>query len=571
MGLLDGLTASTFGTDETGHTVFFPNGVFGAGYVLDTPAREQRIRRFVTAYLVVGFVVACLGGSLAGRAGWPGLAALGLIIAALVGIYEVVVRMLVEGLGRSAARRSLLGIYRQQAHLIGRRAVVVLEAGSIAFVALGVVATIWSAEMPIRMVAFGLAAAFCGLGAVIFAFELRELGVSRLRVAGLDVVVASVVVLALLVFPAVARPPAPGREGTQALVQPNPSSALPSFMAGGYPHEDPALEDLMPQNAGGLQLWVWSVRGEHVLAVRGGDDGVFTAVLARLGRTTADLSLAVAGRSAPTDPPNWAFAYRIKGVSGSAVREAYLAINPLPSPCSPCETRIIDGRSVHVLGAGSGGSVAMEYAAPDAYFMVLAPKEATALDLLRQTAAEPTAFKGADSGFMISIPPSWIVVARQTVADPVAMTALKAQFPKCADGIAFLSTSVGQNSVELGAFRATTEKPQPAMQITVASASPNAEVQIDVERIVSYLRGVYHMAAGPTYRSATIAGRPGWEVRWTGWPVGQSGPGSDLLADFVSAGGKLYEITFSTVPGRMSVYADAFQKIVATFKLIPAT
>lgn len=572
MGLLDGLTAFTFHSDDTGHTVFFPHGVAGAGYVVDTAAREQKIRRFVTAYTVIAVAVGGVTGSIAVRAGWPGLAALGLILVALLGVYEVEVRRLVAGLDRSTARRSLLEGYRQQAHLMGRRTVMALEAGSIAFVAMGVVMICWSAESSMAIAASGVAAAaFFGVCAIVFAVELRALGVPRLGIAGLDIVVASAAVVTLLTVPAMARPAAPGGEEAQALRPPGATFALPSFMAGGYPHEDPALEDLMPQSAGGLQLWVWSVRGEHVLAARGDDAGVLTAVLRRLGRTTADLSAAVAGRSVVTDPPNWTFAYRIKGLSGSAVRDSFRAINPAPSPCPLCETRTIDGKSVLVIRDTTSESVAMEYATPDAFVMVLAPKEAAALDMVRQTAAEPTTFANARGGFTISIPSSWIVVTRVTAADPAAITALKAHYPKYADGIDALVTWVGKDPVELGAVRATTELPPPVFSVDVVGNLPNATERVTIEALLASVRGNYELDAGAESRSVTIAGRPAWEVRWTGRPIAQPGSGGEWLAYFFASGDKVYEVLFATVPGRMSGYADAFQKIVASLELTPPT
>jgi hypothetical protein len=161
---------------------------------------------------------------------------------------------------------------------------------------------------------------------------------------------------------------------------PSPSAALPSFMAGGFPHEDLALEGRMPRSVGDLQLKVWSVRGEQILEVQGGSD--LPAVLTRLGRSVEDVSYAIAGRSADTEPPNWTFAYRIEGLSGEAIRHAFQAVNLLPSP--PFETRTIAGRTVLVADGGTGDSAAIAYAAADAYFVFSAPDLSSALAMLRQ-------------------------------------------------------------------------------------------------------------------------------------------------------------------------------------------
>jgi len=161
---------------------------------------------------------------------------------------------------------------------------------------------------------------------------------------------------------------------------PSPLAGLPSLMTAGLPHEDIALEGRMPRSVGDLQLNVWSVRGEHILKVQGDSD--LPAVLTRLGRSVEDVSYASAGRSADTEPPNCTFAYRIEGLSGEAIRDAFQAINLLPSP--PFETRTIAGRTVLVADGGTGGSAAIAYAAADAYFVVSAPDLSSALAMLRQ-------------------------------------------------------------------------------------------------------------------------------------------------------------------------------------------
>jgi len=94
--LLDGLEAITFQTDSGGHTVFFPNGFARAGFIIDTPARERRIRRFANAFLV-SIVPAVLVMSV-----WPAVW-IPVLFLWLVS-YEVVVHRLVKGLVRSTAR-----------------------------------------------------------------------------------------------------------------------------------------------------------------------------------------------------------------------------------------------------------------------------------------------------------------------------------------------------------------------------------------------------------------------------------------------------------------------------------
>lgn len=160
--------------------------------------------------------------------------------------------------------------------------------------------------------------------------------------------------------------------------QPSATHPLPSFMSGGFPHEDPTLEGSMPRRVGDLQLKVWSVRGSHIFEVAG--DSALPAVVARLGTSIEDVSVAVAGRSAASEPPNWTFAYRVTGVSGEVLRDAFNAGNPPP----PAETRTIDGKPVRIMGGQNDASVVIEYASAEAYFLVAAPDLSSALAMLRQ-------------------------------------------------------------------------------------------------------------------------------------------------------------------------------------------
>lgn len=199
----------------------------------------------------------------------------------------------------------------------------------------------------------------------------------RVRIGAIDIGVELAVGLVVTLAFAISVPVV-----TNALFTPDapPPSTLPSFMTSGFPHEDSALESLMPRSVDELQLTVWSVRGQHILEAQG--DSNLPAVLTRLGRTVEDASMAVAGRSAATDPPNWTFAYRIEGMSGKAIGDAFQAIKPLPSP--PFDTRTIDGKTVLFADGGTGNSSVIVYAAADAYFMLLAPDAASAVAMLKQ-------------------------------------------------------------------------------------------------------------------------------------------------------------------------------------------
>ncbi len=54
MGYFDGLTASSFKTDEKGHTIFYPWGIFGKGYILPEDRKDsfrQTIKRHIMIFV----------------------------------------------------------------------------------------------------------------------------------------------------------------------------------------------------------------------------------------------------------------------------------------------------------------------------------------------------------------------------------------------------------------------------------------------------------------------------------------------------------------------------------------
>lgn len=191
------------------------------------------------------------------------------------------------------------------------------------------------------------------------------------RLLLLVAVLVGIVAVSLLAMARTGAPPAPA---------PDPS-ALPSVLQGGFPHEDPALEAILPRHVGDHELITWSVRGQHVLEVQG--ESRLPEVLERLGASVDDVSLAIAGRTSTSEPPNWVFAFRVAGHSGAEVREANRALvtNPVPS----LEPRSIDGRSVEQ--AGDGATTMILLSAGDAFVTVMAPLEESAVEMARQVIA----------------------------------------------------------------------------------------------------------------------------------------------------------------------------------------
>ncbi len=65
MGYFRTLTNSSFKLDSKGNTIFFPWGILGKGYVLPNNEIEEKIRRFLTAYYLIGLtLILIIGGFL---------------------------------------------------------------------------------------------------------------------------------------------------------------------------------------------------------------------------------------------------------------------------------------------------------------------------------------------------------------------------------------------------------------------------------------------------------------------------------------------------------------------------
>ena len=54
MGYFDGLVSGAFKKDAAGHTVFYPWGILGKGYVVPSVVEEERLRSFLkTMYMIL--------------------------------------------------------------------------------------------------------------------------------------------------------------------------------------------------------------------------------------------------------------------------------------------------------------------------------------------------------------------------------------------------------------------------------------------------------------------------------------------------------------------------------------
>ena len=132
MGYFDALTSGYFKTAPDGRKLFFPWGVLGRGYTIDSEQDYERLRRQVKAYTIVSLVL--IVGVTALQA-YVGAVVIG---ALLIAFYLGWMRYLLRGLRSSDERLSLQDSMTLQARAHSPTGLWLLQIGALVFVALGI-------------------------------------------------------------------------------------------------------------------------------------------------------------------------------------------------------------------------------------------------------------------------------------------------------------------------------------------------------------------------------------------------------------------------------------------------
>lgn len=135
-----------------------------------------------------------------------------------------------------------------------------------------------------------------------------------------------------------------------------PSFALPSF------HSDQKLEDLFPEQIGGVEVTVLSMSGDQFMI--GGASPELDAALAKLGKSASDLSVAFGSAGTIT-----IIAFKVAGVPGStiftALFDAYKQTND-----STVTDVTIAGKSAKKAVPSDDSGTSYLYSAQDVVFAV---------------------------------------------------------------------------------------------------------------------------------------------------------------------------------------------------------
>jgi hypothetical protein len=165
MGYFDGLAAGQFKIADDGRRLFFPRGLWGRGYVVDSESEFARLRRQIKIYQVVAVVLVIA--AVLPRQYNPYL--ITAVAFLLVVFYLVWSRSLVARLQPARDRLRFRETSTAQARAFGPLVLWILEIAALAFVALGV--ALWLTDPTSRLLAIGTIA-FFGLCAASGAYLL---------------------------------------------------------------------------------------------------------------------------------------------------------------------------------------------------------------------------------------------------------------------------------------------------------------------------------------------------------------------------------------------------------------
>jgi hypothetical protein len=165
MGYFDALASSSFKIAQDGRRLFFPYGVLGRGYVIDSEQDFKRLERQIKIFMIVSLIVLI------------GFCSLGsylqsiVIAAVLIGFHAVWAWHLTRRLQRSDERLSLKESTASQARAHSALSLWLLEIGSLALVCSGILMFFIDPEN--RLVAFACIA-FFGICTAFFALQLVQ-------------------------------------------------------------------------------------------------------------------------------------------------------------------------------------------------------------------------------------------------------------------------------------------------------------------------------------------------------------------------------------------------------------
>jgi hypothetical protein len=170
--------------------------------------------------------------------------------------------------------------------------------------------------------------------------------------------------------------PTPEPTATPAASESLPLPSLPSSAKD--------LEELLPDEIGGMELQKFSMQGSEFLAGGGGSDEDTQQFLEDLGVSPEDVAVALAfSMGGEADAPA-AFAFRARGASSQQLIDTFKASQATGASAEPLEWRsaTVGGKPVEMATDPSVDQTIYLYAVGDVLFLISASDEADAAEAL---------------------------------------------------------------------------------------------------------------------------------------------------------------------------------------------
>ena len=165
MGYFDGLVSGAFKKDAAGHTVFYPWGILGKGYVVPSVVEEERLRSFLkTMYMIL------LPGIIIIQVVFGAWVNFVIVIPVYIAWYVMWVRRTTAGMQVSVEKLAMGEAYKNSARSHNLPTLIVLEIFALGFVAIG----LWMLSLGKEPVIAGLCVGFFGLCAVAIGYMIKQ-------------------------------------------------------------------------------------------------------------------------------------------------------------------------------------------------------------------------------------------------------------------------------------------------------------------------------------------------------------------------------------------------------------
>lgn len=162
MGYFDGLTDASFKTDSQGQDLFFPWGIFGSGFIIESEVQKNQVRNFIKKTYIMTFFTIVIIQVFVGL--WLNLVLLPIYC---IWYYRYIYK-LTQNLQRSNEKLKPSESYKNSAQSHNLSTLVLFEFISLGFVAVGLWLPTTGKESFISYIGVG----FFGFCAIVFVYMI---------------------------------------------------------------------------------------------------------------------------------------------------------------------------------------------------------------------------------------------------------------------------------------------------------------------------------------------------------------------------------------------------------------